>query len=293
DAIFREALQISTALWTGETVEFAAASSDDTDAKLKSGDARRNELNHYLGGTIFYEGEWYWGVDRIQYLEDRLRGLGLGEAGQPFIYSQPIVPEGEGGPATGVDLHYYASFRSPYTYIAVDRVKALADAYGANLKIRFVLPMVMRGLTVPRRKGGYIIKDVAREANRIGVPFGKIADPVGKPVERAYSILPWAIEQGRGYEFTRSFLAHVWSKGTDAGSDRGLKTITEEAGLSWDHARKLIGTEDWKPIEDANQEEMLSYGQWGVPSFRVGDVMVWGQDRLWVIENELKRHQAN
>jgi len=34
---------------------------------------------------------------------------------------------------------------------------------------------------------------------------------------------------------------------------------------------------------------MTGLGLWGVPSFRVGDVAVWGQDRLWVIEAELKR----
>jgi 2-hydroxychromene-2-carboxylate isomerase len=33
---------------------------------------------------------------------------------------------------------------------------------------------------------------------------------------------------------------------------------------------------------------MLSYEIWGVPSFRVGDVAVWGQDRLWVIEDALR-----
>ena len=38
------------------------------------------------------------------------------------------------------DLHWYLSFRSPYTAIVRDRVKSLADAYGANLKIRFVPP---------------------------------------------------------------------------------------------------------------------------------------------------------
>jgi 2-hydroxychromene-2-carboxylate isomerase len=34
---------------------------------------------------------------------------------------------------------------------------------------------------------------------------------------------------------------------------------------------------------------MTNLGLWGVPSFRVGDVAVWGQDRLWVIETELQR----
>jgi 2-hydroxychromene-2-carboxylate isomerase len=36
---------------------------------------------------------------------------------------------------------------------------------------------------------------------------------------------------------------------------------------------------------------MMSLGVWGVPSFKTGDVVTWGQDRLWVIENELKKNR--
>jgi len=115
---------------------------------------------------------------------------------------------------------------------------------------------------------------------------------VGEPVERAYSILPWAIEQGKGEAFTRSFFKGVWSEGVDAGSDKGLKLITERAGLGWDHAKMLIGSDGWRGIEESNRQMLLDMGQWGVPSFRVGEVNTWGNDRLWVIEDELKRLAA-
>ena len=147
--------------------------------------------------------------------------------------------------------------------------------------------MVMRGLPVPMSKRRYITLDAAREARRLGVPFGKIVDPVGKPVERGYSILPWAREQGRGFEFCQAFLAGVWSQGIDAGSDAGLKQIVENAGLDWSAARQQLGSEIWRTEAEANRAEMLALGVWGVPSFRVGNVITWGQDRLWLIEEEL------
>ena len=52
--------------------------------------------------------------------------------------------------------------------------------------------------------------------------------------------------------------------------------------------KPLLGTEDWREAEAANQAEMLSYDVWGVPSFRLGNTAAWGQDRLWVIEEALK-----
>jgi 2-hydroxychromene-2-carboxylate isomerase len=251
-------------------------------------DARRDKLGHYLGGTLYYGGEWYWGLDRLHYLEARFTQLGARKDGAGgLIYEPPSIPVSSGN--TGAEIHWYLSFRSPYTAIVRDRVKALADTYGAELKLRFVLPMVMRGLPVPPNKKKYIPFDTAREARRLGVPFGRIMDPVGRPVELGYSLLPWAREQGRGYEFVNAFLSCVWSEGIDARNHKGLQKIVERAGLNWDEAKNIAGNEDWRDEAEANRLEMMERGIWGVPSFRVGDTITWGQDRLWVIEHALQK----
>lgn len=285
-----KALAISSALWSGGGLPSGGVSPA---AALADGAARREKLGHYLGAMLHYEGEWYWGVDRLHYLERRLRELGAQKAGAPeeFLFVQPDRPWTDASPKTGggKEVHFYLSFRSPYTYIAAERIRALADAHGAELKLRFVLPMVMRGLPVPRMKGYYITTDVAREARRMGIAFGKIADPLGTPVERGYSILPMAMEQGVGFEFCQSFLKGVWAEGIDAGSDAGLKQIVERAGLDWGAARALIGGDHWRAEAEANRAEMMKMGIWGVPSFRVGDVATWGQDRMWIIEDALSR----
>lgn len=251
--------------------------------------ARRERLGHYLGGMLYYGGEWYWGLDRLHYLEARLTSLGTRKANAPpgHIYTQPIVPTGYG--KTDTDLNWYLSFRSPYTAIACTRVKDLAAAYGATLKLRFVLPMVMRGLPVPPAKKAYIPLDTAREARRLGVPFGRVLDPVGKPVKLGYSLLPWAREQERDYDYVRSWLSGVWAEGIDAGSHAGIRKIVERAGLNWNEARDVLDNDDWRTEAEANRTEMMSYGIWGVPSFRVGKTITWGQDRLWVIEHAMQK----
>ncbi|MFN7164535.1 MAG: DsbA family protein [Hyphomonas sp.] len=281
-----EAPRIGEALWQGKLEGLQAEGVD-----LAAGNARREELGHYLGATFHYGGEWYWGIDRLHYLEARLTQLGARkpDAGSALIFPPPASPAGTARPKAPLELHYYLSFRSPYTYIVAARAKALAEAYGAELKLRYVLPMVMRGLPVPRMKTRYITFDTAREARRHGIPFGKIADPVGKPVERGYSILPWAQAQGRGVEYCQAFLSGVWSQGVDAGSDSGLRQIVEAAGLDWVTARQQLDTDTWRAEAEANRAEMMALGVWGVPSLRVGNVITWGQDRLWVIEDELKR----
>ena len=284
-----QAPRIGNAFWSGSLTPSANTQSASLTA---AGDARRAERGHYLGATFHYGGEWYWGIDRLHYLESRLTELGARTVpGDTPLFASPQVPSTRDAPvaASGRELHYYLSFRSPYTYIAAQRAKALADAFGADLKLRFVLPMVMRGLPVPRMKSRYIAFDTAREARRLGIPFGRIADPVGRPVERGYALLPWSREQGRGFEFCEAFLAGVWSRGVDAGSDRGMRQIVEAAGLDWQAARDIIGNDDWRAEAEANRAEMMDLGIWGVPSFRVGDVSTWGQDRLWLVEDALKQ----
>ncbi|MXX63283.1 MAG: 2-hydroxychromene-2-carboxylate isomerase [Holophagales bacterium] len=313
-ATLEAAVALGMGLWSGEPV--AAGEGTATDATLqaavRAGTERRADLGHYLGGTCFYGGEWTWGIDRLAYLEERLADLGAeippaADAGQRAgaptedaptggapIYAQPRLLE-EPVPADALeatdlpDLHFFASFRSPYTWISTARVIRLAEAFGVNLRIRFVLPMVMRGLPVKKSKRVYILLDAAREARRNGVQFGPISDPVGKPVERGYSLLPWAIEQGRGIEYFRSFMTLAFSQAVDAGSDRGLRRIVEEAGLDWTEGRGYLGDPTWREEAERNREELFDLGLWGVPSFRVGSVATWGQDRLWVLEDEYRR----
>lgn len=287
-----QARAIGDALWHNQPFPGDKAPEALLADLLAEGRARRDSLGHYLGGTLHYAGEWYWGPDRLHYLEDRLQGLGAMRGAAPHapVFTPPTL-DVTGNvvlPCPGLELHWYLSFRSPYTAIVADRVKALADAYGADLKLRFVLPMVMRGLQVPRQKGAYIMGDVAREAHRLGTPFGDISDPVGKPVERGYAVLNRAIELGLGYAFVQSFLTGVWAEGVDAGSDRGLKRLVRRAGLDWAEMKPLLADNSWRQTEARNQAELLSHELWGVPSFRVGDVAVWGQDRLWVIEDALR-----
>lgn len=290
DGTFAEkAAAIGEVAWNGSLPD-APVDQAGLASRLAAGAARREELGHYLGGTFHYAGEWYWGVDRLHYLETRLTELSARKSGadDSLIFAPPQAPAARSTPkGAPAELHYYLSFRSPYTYIAAARAKALADAHGAELKLRYVLPMVMRGLPVPRMKSRYITLDTAREARRLGIPFGRIVDPVGKPVERGYSILPWAREQGRGFEFCQAFLAGVWSQGIDAGTDAGLKQIVENAGLDWSTARQRLGSDTWRAEAEANRAEMMALGVWGVPSFRVGNLITWGQDRLWLMEEEL------
>ena len=195
-----------------------------------------------------------------------------------------------GQPASAAPvIDFFFSLRSPYSAIVTPRVFALAREHGATVRLRFLLPMVMRGLPVPAQKRRYISLDAAREARLQGVPFGRLNDPVGRPTERGLALIPFAHAQGRAEAYLLSFMRGVWAEGLDAGSDRGLRTITERAGLPWAEARAALADQGWRTLAERNRQDLLDLGLWGVPSFHVAGTATWGQDRLWQVREALDR----
>jgi 2-hydroxychromene-2-carboxylate isomerase len=189
---------------------------------LDESDALRQRLGHYLGATFFYGGEWYWGIDRLHHLDARLSDLGIQRPGVPAPLF-PAIPDLKEpvklSRAPAID--FFFSLRSPYSAIVAQRVFELGRLTGATVNLRYVLPMVMRGLPVPADKRKYISRDAAREAFVRGVPFGRLSDPVGRPTERGLALMPYAIQMGQGQSYVLSFMRGVLAEGIDAGTDRG------------------------------------------------------------------------
>ncbi|MDO9451673.1 MAG: DsbA family protein [Stagnimonas sp.] len=298
----QQAQGVSAALHSGEraalaalAVGFSLPSESEAEKTLAQHFDLRHRLGHYLGGMFYYEGEWYWGIDRLHYLEERLDALGARRTSAPTDGSVKLTRSTPSTLNTSrrLKLEFFPSLRSPYTHLSYARVKALCERYPVDLVLRPVLPMMMRGVKADRRKGVYILRDTQREAERLGIAFGNIWDPFGKPILRAYSLFPWARDQGRGFEYLHVYSQAVWGERVDAQSLQGLRGIVERAGLNWAEALKRLDNTDWEAEMETNVQDMIAAGSWGVPTLRLtadGDnpeFTVWGQDRIWLIEEEI------
>ena len=250
----------------------------------------RRKLGHYQSATLYFEGEWYWGIDRLHYLEKRLQQAGLDrDPGRELLIAPPALRLSTRPSTAGkLTLDFFCSLRSPYTYLAAERARHLADHYQLELRLRYLLPMVMRGLPVPFAKRKYILLDSKREADRLEMPFGDVADPVGSPVENGLAILHAAISLGSGSAFLEAFLRGVFAEGRDAGRRTTLQSFAAQAGLDAQMVESALENVEWRTIAALNREQLLDQGLWGVPSFQLsGHQAVWGQDRLWMIEQDL------
>ena len=293
---------VSDALWhdnetaLDELAKKYNATEDVVKTKIELGNKLRNDKGYYFGSAFYYEKELYWSVDRIHHLEDRLTELGI----KKELINEPICAPEITAPSIlrsdrSVQLSYYPSLNSPYTYVSAKRVRELREDYPINLLTKPVLPMLMRNMTIPAFKGKYIISDAAREGRKNDYAMGKIYSPIGKPARRAYSLFPIVDEAGKGFEYIDYLLYASFHEGINIGEEDYLKSLIDKLELNWSEIKKSLGTKQWKKVLDDNLKDMYEGNCWGVPSFKITDsdgsnpYYVWGQDRMWLLKEEINK----
>ncbi|MBL4788249.1 MAG: DsbA family protein [Kordiimonadaceae bacterium] len=285
--------EIGAALWRQDlpTVKRLCLAAEIDEAQLEKNEMLLRSLGHYASGVVYYSGEFYPGVDRLDHLERRLNRLGLGDEEVHFELTRlwRHALKNLDKSVAGRTVEIYFSVRSPYSYLALHTISEFADISGVRLKLKPVLPMVMRGLAVPPAKGRFILADTAREAKIEGLKFGRIADPLGSATKRAMAIGFSLLDGGDALTFFKAFTEAVWSEGVDGATDEGLLKILRKAGLPASVLGTGLAEAAWQEKAEKNRQEMLMYGSWGVPTFRVAGETLWGQDRLWAIVEALKQ----
>lgn len=299
-SVMEPAREVLRALWQQPEVPEAAIDAA-TATHLQGNAEQQRQLGHYASAMLHYAGEWYWGIDRLDHLSRRLTGLKLGSASAQWsthLDGHFLVSEPERLAdlrALDVELDVYFSYRSPYSYLALSRVRALAEHYGMVLRLKPVLPMVMRGLPVPSIKRVYILLDSKREADVLDLGFGRICDPVGAGVEHCLAVTHALLEKQSAVaalDFAESACAAIWQEGRDLSHLPEVYACALRAGITADVVDAALAVSTWRTEVEANRVALFHLGLWGVPSFdlRLDGVSLcntWGQDRLWALEDAL------
>lgn len=300
-AFFALAEEIGSALWRQDLASVRAMCSiaDMSESVLAANERKLHELGHYASACLSYEGEFYVGVDRIDHLERRLNALGLGdgevnyEIHRLWRYDLDELERS----VSRKTVEFFFSVRSPFSYIALQLITELTQKTNVQLKLKPVLPMMMRGMNVPPAKRRYIFLDTAREARLEGVAFGKVADPLGEATWRAmrlgFALLDMEdldeVEKGKTLQFFSECTRAAWAEGIDIATDKGMAHVINRVNLPANIEEKSLTKEEAGQRAEDNKQKMFSYGSWGVPTFRVDGETIWGQDRMWAIADALKQ----
>jgi 2-hydroxychromene-2-carboxylate isomerase len=122
------------------------------------------------------------------------------------------------------------------------------------------------------------------------IPFGRILDPLGEGVERALSLACTTrreLGDAAALRLARVVGEGVWARAVDLTTAEGLLDVASRTGVE---ALLPVALDDtsWRAEVDANAVALGELGLWGVPSFDLGDEVLWGRDRIRHLERRLE-----
>ncbi|MEZ5934876.1 MAG: 2-hydroxychromene-2-carboxylate isomerase [Alphaproteobacteria bacterium] len=195
------------------------------------------------------------------------------------------------------DVTFYYDYGSPASYLAWTQLPAICARHGAGIDHR---PILIGGLfkitgnrspATVEAKGAWFFKDMARYAERYGVPFEKNPYFIINSLPLMRGAI-WAAEQGRLQDYDRVMFEACWVNGRNLNDPKVIMATLREGGFDADAIAAAIQTADIKQRLIEVTDEAAERGIFGLPTMLVGDEMHFGQDRLDWVEQALARHTA-
>jgi len=184
-------------------------------------------------------------------------------------------------------MQMWFDFASPYSYLAIERVDTLAEAAGVVVDLRpFLLGPIFQAQgwnDSPFRlfpgKGAYMMRDIARLADKYGVTYNR---PRLFP---RMSVLPARIallgqDEPWGRDFCVAVFRANFQHDLDIQAEDVVHQVLKDLSLDADVLIERAKTEAAKEALRRQVDRARNLGLFGAPTFFVGDEMFWGNDRL-------------
>lgn len=205
-----------------------------------------------------------------------------------------------------VDIFW--SFRSPYSYLAMHRLREMSKTWDIPFNMRPVYPIAVRipGFfkQVNPMWPPYLIRDTVRIAEHLNIPYSwPNPDPVvmdistgevpeDQPyIHRLTRLGQLATQSGDTLAFFDEISRTIWSDSTNWTEGDRLKDAAERAGYDLDVMDKRQEAEK-DALEAAiqkNEADQKEAGHWGVPLMAYAGEPFFGQDRLDLLEWRLEK----
>ncbi|AOB28723.1 MULTISPECIES: 2-hydroxychromene-2-carboxylate isomerase [Bordetella] len=184
-------------------------------------------------------------------------------------------------------VEMWFDFASPYSYLAMARVGGLAREAGVRLALRpFLLGPIFQAQgwnDSPFRlfpgKGAYMMRDIARLADKYGVPYSRPA------VFPRMGVLPARIALlGQGQQWGVDFCLNVFranfAEDREIQSEEVVRDLLRVQALDADALIAQARQESTKEALRKQVDRARALGIFGAPTFMVDGEMFWGNDRL-------------
>ena len=192
---------------------------------------------------------------------------------------------------------------SPWTYLGFHALQPLAAELGETVRWRPILvggvfnavnPSVYASRQHPvAPKLAYASKDMQDWARLYGL--GIVFPPPIFPINtvKAMRGCVWLEPEGKLVAFATAVFEAYWSRGEDVADDAVLARLCRSAGVDDRAFFEAIARPAIKDALRANTDELIARGGFGSPTFFVDrDDMYFGNDRLWLLAENLRRRRA-
>jgi 2-hydroxychromene-2-carboxylate isomerase len=191
-------------------------------------------------------------------------------------------------------VEFFFDFGSPASYLAWTQLPAICRAAGATLVYR---PMLLGGvfqatgnaspITVPA-KGKYMLTDLARFAQRYGVPMRFNPHfPINTLALMRGAVGVQLRDPARFDDYVTAVFRAMWVDGQNMGDPAVVAEMLAQAGFDAQAVLALTGEVAVKDALKSNTEEAVRRGVFGAPTMFVGEQMFFGQDRLDFVREAL------
>lgn len=190
---------------------------------------------------------------------------------------------------------YFMSPVSPWTYLGHPRFTAMTTLHNAQVRIKPIdigkLFAASGGLPVKQRpvqRQAYRFMELKRWRDYLAVPltiepkfFPYAAEPASHLIIAADRVAGPAAAARLAFGFLRG----CWAEEKNCADAQTMAAIVRAEGL--DLATLQACAAEAKALYETYTQEAIAKGVFGVPTYVIGDDLLWGQDRLEFVERAL------
>ena len=190
-------------------------------------------------------------------------------------------------------IRFYFSFRSPYSWLAFERIDRAIERLPVALHYVpvFPPPNYPNDPTAVPNKLKYIQHDVPRQAEAYGLRV-KMPETLDCEWVRPHAAFLYALDQGKARAFGGGLFEARFSEGRDVGEDAVMAEVASAHGID---AGALVAAAADPAYQTRVVQGMIMAVQedsiFGVPYFSYRGETFWGNDRIdWLVRSIRRAH---
>ncbi len=197
-----------------------------------------------------------------------------------------------------MQISYYLSLNSPYSYLGGPQLAAVAAKHGAEVNVKPIdLSQIFPktgGLPVAKRapeRQAYRLVELARWRKHLDMPLNLHPQffPAAEGLAAGMVLAAGQSDDGgaAALRLANAIGRAVWAEERDIADPQTLLAVAGEVELDGAALQEAAGTPEIGELYQSLSAEALAAGVFGVPSYKFNGELFWGQDRIAFLDSAL------